>query len=73
MKSLRNLVIGIILGLAVGLWFGVNLGKDKPLFANPFVEVPLKEKLKQTGGSLLDKGGDALEKGGQALKRTLGE
>lgn len=66
-------MIGILLGLTAGLWFGVNLGKDKPLFANPFVEVPLKEKLKQTGGELLDKGGEALEKGGQALKRKLGE
>ena len=73
MRSLRNLVFGILLGLTAGLWMGGNLGKEKPLFANPFVKVPLQEQLKKTGGELLDKGGEALEKGGQALKRKLGE
>jgi hypothetical protein len=68
-KSLKNMIFGLILGIAVGLWFGVNLGKDKPLLSNPFAGEPVKEQLKKTGGQVLEKGGEALQKGGEALEK----
>lgn len=73
MGSLRNLVLGVLVGLAVGLWCGVNLGKGRPLWANPFANDSVQQQIKRTGSNLLEKGSDALEKGSQALKRKLGE
>jgi len=70
MKQLKFLLFGIVLGLLLGLWFGVNLGKDRPLFANPFTEPTLQQRLKQTGESLMEKSGEALEKGGKALQKN---
>ena len=68
MKTIRTLLGGIIIGLLLGLWFGVNLGRDRPLLSNPFTEVTVKEKIKQTGKTLIEKSGETLEKGGKALK-----
>ena len=35
---MKDLILGFLLGGIVGLWFGVNLGKDQPLLTNPFVK-----------------------------------
>lgn len=56
----------------IGMWFGINIGKDRPIFSNPFAEPALQEKLKQTGGEVLEKGGKALQKSGKVLRRTIG-
>jgi len=68
MKALRNLVFGLILGLALGLWFGFNIAKDRPLLSNPFAEPGVEEKVKRAGEEILRKGGEALEKGGKTLQ-----
>lgn len=69
MKRLNALTLGLVIGLALGLWFGFNLGRDEPIFANPFSEPALQDKLKRTGESVMEKTGEALEKGGQALQK----
>lgn len=34
---MKDLILGLLIGTVIGLWFGVNLGKDQPLLTNPFV------------------------------------
>ena len=70
MKQIKTLLGGIVIGLLLGLWFGGNLGRDRPVFSNPFTEETVKERLKQTGETLLEKSGEALEKGGKALQKS---
>jgi len=67
--KLRNLII-LALGLALGLWFGVNLGRGRSLFSNPFAKQTLGERLKDTGNLFLDKSGQALEESGKALRQA---
>lgn len=33
---IRTLFFGILIGSLLGLWIGINIGKDLPLLANPF-------------------------------------
>ena len=73
MKQINTLLGGIVIGLLLGLWFGVNLARDRPIFSNPFAEPTLQEKLKQSGKSLIEKGGQTLEKGGKALQESTKE
>lgn len=67
----RNIILGLVAGLAIGLWFGVNIGRDKPLYSNPFESKSVQEKLKDTGKVVLKKSGEALEEGGKALRKSL--
>jgi hypothetical protein len=60
-RNIKTLLFGLGIGLLIGLWFGVNIGKDQRLFANPFANKSLQEKF-------LESSGDVLEKGGKALK-----
>lgn len=69
-KTLRNLTIGLLLGMALGLWFGMNLSRGRSLFSNPFAKQTLGERLKDTGSLVLDKSGQALEEGGKALRQA---
>ena len=46
MLGMKKYFIGIVVGLVVGLWFGVNIGHDRPLWSNPFADPGLTNKAK---------------------------
>lgn len=71
MKQLKIFLLGAVIGVAIGMWFGVNIGREQPVFANPFDAGSLNQKIKKVGGETLEKGGQALEKTGQALQDKL--
>lgn len=63
MFCIKKAIIGCCVGLLLGLWMGVNIGKHQPLWANPFAERSLsaeakakaKEVIKDTKKALRDK------------------
>lgn len=71
MKVFRLLMLGIVIGLLLGLWFGVNIGREMPLLSNPFHQESVADKLKRLSGETLEKSGKALEKTGQELQDKL--
>jgi hypothetical protein len=62
MKTVQNILIGIILGTAAGLWIGMNIGKDKPLLSNPFHEPTLAERAEWKARELYEDTKRSLEK-----------
>lgn len=40
-------------GLVLGLWFGVNLGKEKPIWSNPFAQRSLAEAAKSKADAII--------------------
>ncbi len=71
MKSLKPFIIGAVLGTLVGLWFGVNIGKDKKFYSNPFEEKTVQDKLKTKIGEGVEKAGESIEKLGSDIKGKL--
>lgn len=71
MKSISSLIIGLLVGSILGLWVGVNIGKEQPVLSNPFTERSVHEKLRDTGENLLDSASDAIKKGGDTLRDKL--
>jgi len=72
MKNLKILFFGAVIGVAIGLWLGVNIGREMPLLSNPFsYHESLPEKLKRLSGETLEKSGHALEKTGKELQDKL--
>ena len=71
MKNIKIILISVIIGVAIGLWLGVNIGRETPLLSNPFYKETLNERLKRISGETLEKGGRALEKTGQELQDKL--
>lgn len=53
MKRIKYLLLGLTTGLIVGLWFGINIGKDKPIFANPFEERSFTQKVKNSAENVV--------------------
>lgn len=35
---MKDLLLGLLIGGMIGLWVGVNLGKDQAIMTNPFAE-----------------------------------
>ncbi len=56
-KVLRSFAVGLLVGGIVGLWCGLNIGKEQPLLSNPFADVSLSQRASQTG----EQAGDAAE------------
>lgn len=71
MKLLKVMVLSVAAGVAVGMWFGVNIGSNEPLLSNPFKASSLPQKIKEVSGETLEKGGQALEKTGQSLQKKV--
>jgi uncharacterized protein YxeA len=73
LKNIKIILIGIIIGAAIGLWLGVNIGREAPLLSNPFYKETITDKMKRLSGETLEKSGKALEKTGQELQDKLGK
>lgn len=52
MKTIINILFGLLAGLLLGLWTGVNLGKEKPLFSNPFADSSVTDQMKHKASDL---------------------
>ncbi len=47
---MKDLILGLLIGGIIGLWFGVNLGKEQALMSNPFAgNRTIKELTNQLG------------------------
>lgn len=53
--------MGMLMGVIVGLWLGVNIGKGNPIFGNPFAKEDLSQKLKNKVGSSIEKLGEDIK------------
>jgi len=71
MKQLKAILLSLLVGVAIGMWFGVNIGREVPFYSNPFDTHSLNQKIKNATGETLEKGGHALEKTGQSLQDKL--
>ena len=69
-RILRSFAVGLLAGGLVGLWFGMNIGKDQPLLSNPFDEVTLSEQVDRTARSAADQVGKATDRAGNAVKEA---
>jgi hypothetical protein len=49
-KTIKNLIIGFVLGAVIGVLAGINIGKERPLLSNPFADDPVTEKAKAAAG-----------------------
>ena len=76
-KHLDKFAIGAVLGVVIGLWFGVNIGKDKPFWSNPFEEKSMMEmatdKTKEIAGKAKEKTQEMVKEGKAALREKLKE
>lgn len=53
MIKLRKFTIGLVLGLGLGLWFGVNIGKGQPFWSNPFEKKSLSQQASEKANKIL--------------------
>lgn len=59
---MKKLLYLIVIVLLIGMWFGVNIARDKPLLSNPFAEKSLRDKAKDTAKDLLHESKEAIKK-----------
>jgi hypothetical protein len=62
-------LVGAVIGVTLGLWFGVNIGKHKPFYSNPFAPANIESILRDRSADIVEKSGKVLEKGAQSLEK----
>lgn len=68
MRKLKIFLSGLVIGGLLGLWFGINIGKGQPIYANPLSDPQVSGKLRETGEGIVRESGEALEQTGKALR-----
>ena len=59
--NFKNLFFGLVVGLLLGLWFGVNIGKGRSIVANPFAHQSFSEKVKSKVGASVERIGQEIK------------
>ena len=75
-RFLRGLAVGLLIGGLTGLWLGINIGKDQPLFSNPFAESPALQKARaymEEAERKMDRAAKAARSAKDAAKESLQE
>ena len=76
-KKMQVFFFGLIIGVIVGFPLGMNVGRDAPLFSNPFAESKVRQKMtdraKAGADKALEKTKKGAEKAMQEAKETLHE
>lgn len=52
----------ILLLLLVGIWMGINIAKDKPLFSNPFAEKDLRDRASEAASKVVEESREAIDR-----------
>ena len=78
MKSkIKIFFSGLIVGILVAIPIGMNLGRDAPVFSNPFAEPTVRQmmgnKVKEGAGQAMERTKDAAGKTVEGAKRTIHE
>lgn len=60
MRIIKLLFFGTLMGLIVGLWVGVNIGKGHPILSNPFAKENLPKKIKNRVGESIERFGEGM-------------
>jgi hypothetical protein len=69
-RVLRSFATGLLVGGVVGLWFGMNIGKEQPLLSNPFADVSLSQRASQTASQASEQVGDAMRSAGEQVEQA---
>lgn len=71
MKTLKTLLLGLVIGALLGFWTGYNKGRGVALFSNPFKAVDVTDKIKTSIGEGVEKAGEQIEKFGKDMKDQM--
>ncbi len=69
-RVLRSFAVGLLVGGIVGLWCGMNIGKEQPLLSNPFADVSLSQQASRTASQARDQAGAAVRSAGEQVERA---
>lgn len=77
MERLNKYIVGAVIGVVIGLWFGVNMGKGKPFWSNPFEEKSMMDmaadKTREIAGKAKEKTSEMVKEGKEVLREKLKE
>jgi len=59
---MKKLLVLILIVLLVGVWFGLNIAKNRPLLSNPFQDKSLRDKARDTAKDLMNESKEAIKK-----------
>jgi len=72
---MKDIVLGLLIGGIIGLWTGVNLGKDQPLMTNPFANkstvIDFNKKIDELQHSVSQKSKALYEDSKKAVNEAL--
>lgn len=67
-RVLRSFAVGLLVGGLVGLWSGMNIGKEQPLLSNPFADVTLRQQASRAANDVYEGASRATREVGERVR-----
>jgi hypothetical protein len=72
---MKVILVLILIGFSIGLWFGVNIGKGNPLYENPFNDADIFDDAQESADDqgIVDQGKEYLQEKKDKVKDSFKE
>lgn len=67
---MKKILMLMLLLVGVGVWFGINFAKDRPLLSNPFEDADIRDRAVEAAGEAAKEG---LRYGQEEIERRIPE
>ncbi len=64
-KKMQIFFFGLLIGVIIAFPLGMNLGRDAPLFSNPFAEQDVRQKMTERAKAGADRAIETTKKGAE--------
>lgn len=72
-KKMQIFFFGLIIGVIIAFPLGMNIGRDAPLFSNPFAEQEVRHKMTERAKAGADKALETTKKGAEKAMQEAKE
>ena len=69
--ALKKYFLGLVVGVLVAFPLGMNVGRDAPLFSNPFADRSVKQKVKSEAENIIENTKGAIHDATRPAQREL--
>ena len=67
---MKKFLVGFVIGAVIAFHFGINFGRHKPLFSNPY-ESDVVERVKESAGEAVDTTREVIHEATQPTRQDI--
>lgn len=68
---MKKFLIGLVIGALIAFHLGINFGRHKPLWSNPYAEEDVVERVKESAGQAVETTKEAIHEATEPARKDI--